>query len=111
MAQQSLEDVSMTNLPQFAKQDLGIDEMKPGLLFADENSAVDAVLKWGNLALCPLTKTRRKKGLSETDGKVKGRRCIDCPHGRKKQETAQTGVRPSQTIKHTKVNSTGTFYF
>ena len=55
-------------------KEIGIDEMKPGLVFPDEDTAVEAVLKWGERALCPLMKARRDKGLAETEGKRRGRR-------------------------------------
>ena len=31
------------------------DEMKTGLLFADEESALKSILRWGELTLCPTT--------------------------------------------------------
>ena len=35
--------------------------MKPGLLFPDEDTAEEAVLKWGERALCPLMKARQRE--------------------------------------------------
>ena len=104
MTQQILQDVSSSNLPQFASLDLEVGEMKPGLLFPDEETATASILKWGEKALCPLSKARREKGLAETNGAKIGRRCLDCPHGRKKQvKNNLLGQRPNQNIKHTKV--------
>ena len=104
MAQQCLQNVSASNLPRFSSLDLEIDELKVGLVYPDENSAVNAILKWGEKTLCPLTKARREKGLDETNGVRRGRRCLDCPHGRKKQVTKIKGERPNQNVKFTKVN-------
>ena len=53
-----------------------IAEIKPGLLFPDEDTSTEAVLKWGERALCPLMKARRDKGLAETEGERRGRRCL-----------------------------------
>ena len=47
MAQQCLQNVSASNLPRFSSLDLEIDELKVGLVYPDENSAVNAILKWG----------------------------------------------------------------
>ena len=41
--------------------DISKDEMKPGLLFANEEVALNAILKWGELTLCPIMKARRDK--------------------------------------------------
>ena len=78
--------------------------MRVGLVYPDEESATNAVLKWGEKTFCPLTKARREKGLGETNGVRRGRRCLDCPHGRKKQIRTIKGERPNQNIKYTKVN-------
>ena len=81
-------------------KEIDIDEMKPGLLFPDEDTAVEAVLKWGERALCPLMKARRDKGLAETEGKRRGRHCLDCPHGRNRK--ANRKLRPNRSVKFTK---------
>ena len=108
MAQECLRDVSSSNLPVFANLDLEVGDLRTGLLFPDEATATQAILKWGEKALCPLTKARREKGLAETNGTRRGRRCLDCPHGRKKQISKNTkGERPVQNIKYTKVIAIG----
>ena len=81
-------------------KEIDIDGMKPGLKFPDEDTAVEAVLKWGEKALCPLMKARRDKGLAETEGKRRGRRCLDCPHGRNRK--ANRELRPKSSVKFTK---------
>ena len=81
--------------------DNDVHEMKSGLIFPDEDTAVNAVLKWGEKALCPLMKARRDKGLLETEGKRKGRRCLDCPHGRNRTGTTRD-TRLKQGVKYTK---------
>ena len=102
MAQQSLQ--SHETPPLFASTDLGVDDLKAGLLFPDEETVVTSILNWGEKALCPLTKARREKGLEETNGRRRGRRCLDCPHGRKKMQSKSVkGERPVQNLKYTKV--------
>ena len=81
-------------------KEIDIDEIKPGLLFPDEDTAVEAVLKWGERALCPLMKAWRGKGLTETEGKRRGRRCLDCPYGRNRK--ANRELRPNRSVKFTK---------
>ena len=78
--------------------------MRVGLVYPNEESATNAVLKWGEKTFCPQTKARREKGLEETNGARRGRRCLDCPHGRKKQIRTIEGERLYQNIKYTKVN-------
>ena len=68
MAQQHLENC---DIPLFSITDQSVDELKPGLCYPDENTAVEAVLKWGEKAFCPLAKARREKGMSESDGQYK----------------------------------------
>ena len=81
----------------------GVDEsgMVVGLTYPDETTAVDAVLVWGSKFLCPLAKSRREKGLDETEGLKRGRRYLDCPHGRKRVAKTK-GERKSQNVKFTK---------
>ena len=98
MAQQHLENC---DTPLFSNTDLSVDELKPGLCYPDENTAVEAVLKWGKKAFCPLAKARRDKGLSESDGHKKGRRHLDCPHGRSRKGSTSE-ARPVQNVKFTK---------
>ena len=49
-----------------------IEEMEVGLILPDENTAVDAVLGWGERAFCPLMKgsgrDRREKEREEMLG-------------------------------------------
>ena len=80
--------------------DIDKDELKVGLLFPSENAAVEAILRWGEKSLCPLMKARRDKGLAETEGKRRGRRCLDCPHGRNRK--ANRELRPNRAVKFTK---------
>ena len=95
---ENLEDTQQT---EFSSTDLAVDEMKPGLLYPDENTAVDAVLRWGEKALCPLAKARRHKSLAETNGHSKGRRHLECPHGRCRKGS-NNEARPVQKVKYTK---------
>ena len=71
------------------------------LLFANEEVALNAILKWGELTLCPIMKARRDKTLAESGGKSRGRRCLDCPHGRSRKGKSK-GERPNQSVKFTK---------
>ena len=71
MAQQVLDSsVAPQNFEMFSN--LNIKELKVGLLFPDENTAVDAVLGWGERAFCPLMKgsgrDRREKEREEMLG-------------------------------------------
>ena len=81
MTQQILQDVSASNLPQFANIDIEVEDMKPGLLFPDEETDTSTIFKWGENALCPLSKAQREKGLAETNRTRRGRHCLDCPQG------------------------------
>ena len=87
------------NLQLFASKDL--DEIKVGLKFPDEDTAVEAILEWGEKVLCPLAKSRRNKTLAETGGKRRGRRCLDCPHGRNRKAGVRE-IRLKQNLKYTK---------
>ena len=87
------------NLELFSSKDL--EELKVGIKFPDEDTAVEAILGWGEKNLCPLAKSRRDKGLAETGGKRRGRRCLDCPHGRNRK-TGVREVRLKQNLKYTK---------
>ena len=40
-------------------------------------------------------KARRTKGLLESGGKTRGRRCLDCPYSRNKQRTKEPYMRSS----------------
>ena len=80
--------------------DIEKDELKVGPLFPTENAAVETILRWGEKALCPLMKARRDKGLAETEGKRRGRRCLDCPHGRNRK--ANRELQPNRAAKYTK---------
>ena len=89
------------NMELFSSVEIEEDGMKVGLTYQDENTAVDAVLNWGAKVLCPLAKSRREKGLDESEGTKRGRRYLNCPHGRKRC-TKTTGDRKSQNVKFTK---------
>ena len=66
MAQQVLDSsVAPQNFEMFLN--MNIKELKVGLTFPDENTAVDAVLGWGERAFCPLMKERRDKGMAERE--------------------------------------------
>ena len=102
MAQQSLDSSGAPeNFQMFTSQEIEVEGMKVGLKFLNENTAVEAVLRWGEKALYPLAKARRGKGLAETGGKRRGRRCLDCPHGRNRKGGARD-ARPKQALKFTK---------
>ena len=102
MAQKSLETSGHPQFgPLFSSSDPEIDDMKPGIIFPDEDNAVQAILRWGEKAFCPLAKARRDKGLAETGGKKRGRRCLDCPHGRNRKGS-DSEKRPKQNLKYTK---------
>ena len=100
MAQKSL-DIAEEQTDMFSSCDIGIDDMKPGLAYPSEEVAVEAILRWGEKALCPLMKARRTKGLLESGGKTRGRRCLDCPHSRNRKK-GENEARPKQTYKYTK---------
>ena len=88
MAQQVLDSsVAPQNFEMFSN--MNIKDLKVGLIFPDENTAVDAVLGWCERACCPLMKARRDKGLAEPRGKKRGRRCLDCPHGKNRKGGAR----------------------
>ena len=102
MAQQILNSSEAPdNFNTLKTDDILKDEMKTGLLFADEESALKSILKWGELTLCPIMKARRDKTLAESGGKSRGRRCLDCPHGRSRKGKTK-GERPNQSVKFTK---------
>ena len=102
MAQQLLESsVAPENFEMFTSKEIEVDVMQVGLIFPDENTAVEAVLSWGEKALCPLMKARRDKGLAETGGKRRGRRCLDCPNGRNRKGGSKDAS-PKQGLKYTK---------
>ena len=61
MAQQILNtSEAPENFRTLKTDDISKDEMKPGLLFANEEVALNAILKWGELTLCPIMKARRQ---------------------------------------------------
>ena len=101
MAQQSLDIPENVHTGLFSSCNLEPDEMKPGLKYPSEEIAVDTILKWGEKALCPLTKARRTKSLAESGGKTRGRRCLDCPHSRSRKK-GENELRPKQSYKFTK---------
>ena len=78
-----------------------VDGLVVGLSFENENIAVNSVLEWSKKVYCPLVKSRRAKTAAESDGKSRGRRCFECPHG-KGRPPSVTGVRPKQNVKFTK---------
>ena len=80
MAQQSLDSSGAPeNFQMFTSQEIEVEGMKVGLKFLNENTAVEAVLRWGEKALCPLAKARRDKGLAETDPFKKDKQVTRCP--------------------------------
>ena len=89
--------------------DISKDEMKPGLLFANEEVALNAILKWGELTLCPIMKARRDKTLAESGGKSRGRRCLDCPHGRSRKGTSKGVDRCSKDVQKIRPHPHPTF--
>ena len=101
MTQQLLESSAAPDDFEMFTKEIDVEGMTVGLKFPDENTAVEAVLRWGEKALCPLAKARRDKGLAETGGKRRGRRCLDCPHGRNRKGGARES-RPKQALKFTK---------
>ena len=101
MTQQSV--ASTDGISLFASTELGIDDMKVGLNFRDEDSGVTAVLNWAEKSFCPLVKARRLKDLSQTEGQSHGKRYFECSHGRKKNTYLPKGERPRQNINFTKV--------
>ena len=76
-------------------------DMMIGLVFPNEEAAVDAIGAWSVKAMCPLSKIRYQKGVEKNGEYVKGRRCYQCPHGVTCKSKA-TGGRPSQRLKYTK---------
>ena len=57
MAQQILNtSEAPENVRTCKTDDISKDEMKPGLLFANEDVALNSILKWGELTLCPIMK-------------------------------------------------------
>ena len=74
---------ALANLELLTSKDL--KELNIGIKFPDDDTAVEAILGWGEKNLCPLAKSRRDKGLAETGRKRRGRRCLDCPHGRNRK--------------------------
>ena len=78
-----------------------VEDMRIGLIYPSEDVAVDAILKWGEKALCPLAKARRTKTLAESGGKTRGHRCLDCPHSRSRKK-GENEIRQKQRYKFTK---------
>ena len=70
----------------YANETIGPKDLKVGLTWTSEDMAVDAILRWGEATFCPLVKARRDKGLDETNGLRRGRRCLECSHGRRKNK-------------------------
>ena len=64
--------------------DLDVEDMKMGLTFDNEDSAILSINKWSEKAFCPLSKSRYQKPKVKPDGeRIKGRRCFQCCHGLK----------------------------
>ena len=101
MAQQSLTNVETNENGLFSSSELLVEDMRIGLIYPSEEVAVDAILKWGEKALCPLSKARRTKTLAESGGKTRGRRCLDCPHSRSRKK-GENEIRQKQRYKFTK---------
>ena len=77
------------------------NELKVGLGFKSEESAVQAIMLWSEKTFCPLSKSRYRKPKVKPSGeRVKGRRCFQCCHGLKYTRKV-TDKRPWQKIKYT----------
>ena len=75
--------------------------MKPGLTFPREECPLNTIQKWSEKVLCPLIKTRRTKSMLETNGESRGRRTLDCPHGRERN-CGNNEKRPQQNVEFSK---------
>ena len=101
MAQESVDSMDFSL---FSSEEIGVEDMKVGLNFKNEESGIKAILGWEEKAFCPLVKTRRMKDLSQTGGQSHGRRYFECSHGRKKNANyIPKGERPKQNVNFTKV--------
>ena len=80
--------------------DLEIDDLKVGVNFPTEESALMSIENWSFKSLCALAKIRYRKGKVVNGEKVKGRRCLACPHGIGRKKTGK-GERPGQRVKNT----------
>ena len=80
--------------------DLDIDDLKVGLNFASEAIAIKSIENWSYKTLCALAKIRYRKGKMVDGERVKGRRCLACPHGISRKKTGK-GERPGQRVKDT----------
>ena len=81
--------------------DLDVEDMKMGLTFDNEDSAILSINKWSEKAFCPLSKSRYQKPKVKPDGeRIKGRRCFQCCHGLKYTRKV-TEKRPWQRVKFT----------
>ena len=75
--------------------DLDIDDLKVGLNFASEDIAIKSIENWSFKSLCALAKIRYRKGKTVDGERVKGRRCLACPHGISRKKTGK-GERPGR---------------
>ena len=80
--------------------DLEVDDMKVGVNFPTEESALMSIENWSFKSLCALAKIRYRKGKIVNGEKVRGRRCLACPHGIGRKKTGK-GERPGQRVKNT----------
>ena len=81
--------------------DLDVEDMKMGLTFDNEDSAILSINKWSEKAFCPLSKSRYQKPKVKPDGeRIKERRCCQCCHGLKYTRKV-TEKRPWQRVKFT----------
>jgi hypothetical protein len=81
--------------------ELAIDDLKVDLNFDSEEVAVKSIENWSFKSLRPLAKIRYRRGKTVNGERVKGRRCLACPHGIQRTKTG-TGDRPGQRYKFTK---------
>ena len=81
--------------------DIPVDGLYIGMEFESEDLALKSILNWTEKSLCPLIKTRRTPSLRESEGKTKGGRDLEWPHGRRRKQGANE-ERPKQSIKYTK---------
>ena len=77
-----------------------IDDLKVGLNFPSEDIAIKSIENWSFKSLCALAKIRYRKGKTVNGERVKGRRCLACPHGISRKKTGK-GERPGQRVKDT----------
>ena len=87
------------NCPNDYLIDIGVDCMKSGIWFKDQDTAVKSIENWCKKAYCPLTKRRFRHGESNlTTGKWRpARRDWACCHGIKCNQKTAT-KRPCQRV-------------